>query len=505
MESIRRYKTELVGIFLSLYTILLYSKKIILVSADLGRHLENGRLFFEKGLIHHANYYSYTEPDFSVVTHHWGSGVLFYSIFLLGGFAGLSLFHGVIAGVTSYVWYLLAVKLSNVRIALTALLIAVPLITYRVEIRPEIISYLLFGFYLFALFQYQKGLWPYKKVALVLVVLQVVWVNMHVFFIFGFLSVGLFLGGTRKLSKLSILLGGLILASLINPFGIYGLIEPFTILREYGYMIIENQSIPFIQGRFGGFIYGYTEVLMVLLGLLWSFYFTTVPKDRRWIPLLVLSLSMGIFAWRYIRVIPVFGLVFVVAGSYLSYVLTVHFRVKNEYLGYVLGIVLISIVWVGLGFGTVYAPWHGGRFGLGLFPGVNASAEFYKTNHIEGPVFNNYDIGGYLIYHLSPEKVFVDNRPEAYSVDFFKNIYIKAQEDDDTWRKLDDQYHFNSIYFYRLDATPWGQPFLIRRIADSSWVPVYVDALTIILVKKNDTNARIIQEHALPPELFVTN
>jgi len=64
-------------------------------------------------------------------------------------------------------------------------------------------------------------------------------------------------------------------------------------------------------------------------------------------------------------------------------------------------------------------------FGFGLVQGNNQSAQFFIDNNIKGPLFNNYDIGGYLIYHFYPqEKVFTDNRPEAYSVSFFeKYIY----------------------------------------------------------------------------------
>jgi hypothetical protein len=67
-------------------------------------------------------------------------------------------------------------------------------------------------------------------------------------------------------------------------------------------------------------------------------------------------------------------------------------------------------------------------FGLGLID-CNKSAEFIKGNKVEGPYFNNYDIGGYFIFHLFPTyKPFVDNRPEAYSVDFFNEIFHGAEK-----------------------------------------------------------------------------
>jgi hypothetical protein len=71
--------------------------------------------------------------------------------------------------------------------------------------------------------------------------------------------------------------------------------------------------------------------------------------------------------------------------------------------------------------------------GLGLLPGVDASGDFFRENHIAGPIFNDYDTGGYLIYKLSidgpNQRVFVDNRPEAYTREFFRDFYIRAQRD----------------------------------------------------------------------------
>jgi hypothetical protein len=58
------------------------------------------------------------------------------------------------------------------------------------------------------------------------------------------------------------------------------------------------------------------------------------------------------------------------------------------------------------------------------------------------------------------QKVFVDNRPEAYSVAFFDSIYKPMQENDAFFKQMVEKYDINTICFYRHDATPWAQPFL---------------------------------------------
>ncbi|MFN3966251.1 MAG: hypothetical protein ACK4JE_00935, partial [Endomicrobiia bacterium] len=134
---------------------------------------------------------------------------------------------------------------------------------------------------------------------------------------------------------------------------------------------------------------------------------------------------------------------------------------------------------------------------------VNESAEFFNEKNLKGPIFNNYDIGGYLIFHLFPkEKVFVDNRPEAYPSSFFEKEYISMQENEEIWHELNEKYNFNVIFFYRHDLTPWAQKFLISRIDDPQWAPIFVDQYSIIFLRNTQENKNIINRYKIPRELF---
>jgi len=125
---------------------------------------------------------------------------------------------------------------------------------------------------------------------------------------------------------------------------------------------------------------------------------------------------------------------------------------------------------------------------------------------ITGPVFNSYDIGGYLIHYLYPqEKVFVDNRPEAYPTSFFQNTYIPMQEDDAVWKAQDEKIGFNSIFFSYRDFTPWAQQFLIARVKDPLWAPVYIDPYAIIFLKRNEKNKSVIAQFEIPQSAFAVS
>jgi hypothetical protein len=260
-------------------------------------------------------------------------------------------------------------------------------------------------------------------------------------------------------------------------------------------MIIENQSVLFMQKRSPKFEYFYFELFSVVsLGI-----FLHIMLAKKTMKHLVSVLLLGAFiilGVRAIRGIPIFGLFFVPLAA--GYYYDVFDGAKNKVIWPALFLTAITLIP-----GHVLSFYQQGS-GLGLVENINLSARFVKDNNIKGPIFNNYDIGGYLIYHFYPdEKVFVDNRPEAYSVEFFEELYVPAQEDEEKWQQTLEEYDFNIIYFYRRDATPWAQPFLITRIRDPEWTPVYVDNYVLVLIRNSEQNKEIIDKFIIPEEVFV--
>ena len=132
-----------------------------------------------------------------------------------------------------------------------------------------------------------------------------------------------------------------------------------------------------------------------------------------------------------------------------------------------------------------YLKSHGFDKPLGLATGAEGMGEFIQKYKIGGPVFNNYDIGGYLIYYLYPrERVFVDNRPEAYPASFFRDEYIPMQESEEAWQKRLAKYNFQAIFFWWRDYTPWAQTFLKKRLEDPEWRQVYLDEYAVIFIRQ---------------------
>lgn len=492
-----------------IYAGFFFAKPINLCTADLGRHIVNGELILNGVTdILYTNHYSYTEPNHEFTNHHWGSGILFYWLHQLFGFKGLSVTYMLMNLLALGLVSLAAAKENKWSVPLLISVLTVPLLAYRVEVRPEGFSYALIALVYFLLSRWKSGRIEFKFLVPLLLLAQVLWVNIHIFFFLGIALTGVFLvdsliNDRTRTAKIGMLLLGQVLASLINPHFVHGLLAPLTIFNEYGYMVAENQTLMFMQERFGNPQF-YQFELFVLIALACIGLLIKWGNWRNHLVEIILILTFGILSITAVRGIPLFAIFFVPLAASILYRLVdnLNFKTREAIFKIVPAFGLIICVLFTLIEGT-YASSRKGYEALGLIPNINRTGEFLRKQQIPGKIFNNYDIGSYMIYHLHDrEKVFVDNRPEAYSVAFFDSIYKPMQQDDELWRTKSLEYGINIICFYRHDNTPWAQPFLIRRTQDPEWVPIFVDDACLILVRNSATNAPWINKFGIDRRVF---
>ncbi len=494
---------EWIGIFfLSLLVFLFGLNKINLITADIGRHLINGKLFIDQQTLVSSNHYSYTMQDELVTNHHWLSGVIFYWVWQLAGFNGLSIFYALLLAI-SFVFFILIGRRHSSwwPLALSSVII-IPLIGLRAEVRPEIFSVLFLGLETWLLLTITAERQLRSRWWFVFGLIQILWVNLHLFFFLSWGLVGAMLlqqliQRNNQASKfMGILLLVVIVTSFISPFTYRGVIEPFFILQDFGYRLAENQSLVFMIQRFGTLRYWH-GLSIASLGLVGGGYWLWKYRAKRFFEGILL-ISFAFFGLVMNRFISMLGLV---AIGFIPWILTELVKKKEVLEKSLFSFLSVFLLLIFISVKNYLSPVEA-NFGTGLREGMEDSALFFKQHDLRGPIFNNYDIGGYLIFEFFPtQRVFVDNRPEAYSPQFFDQ-YIAAQEDEIAWNELDAQHNFQTIFFYRHDFTPWAQPFLIERLEDESWVPVYVDDYVLILVKENQSNQEIIDQFELPLEIF---
>jgi len=431
---------------------------------------------------------------------------------------------------TFLLFFHLAWRQSSLEIATLLSLFIIPLLGSRVEIRPEVFSYFFIGLFLWILVHATRFGLP-RRWLFALPLLEIAWVNLHIYFPFGVALVALFAGehGIKALilkkqelwirTKTLLFMSGLTaLVALLNPRGITGVLYPFRIFGNYGYRLFENQSVWFIER-----ILAYPPALYfkIAFGILiassiaglWQVLrnrrapspekTSAAPLAERFpIAYLILTAVASVMAWRAVRNFTLFGYL---ALPLAAANLTLLFPQRRERNGrYYFGVIIISLLLFSAIILINPAYWDARKNpGLGLMPGVKRSAAFFREQNIEGPILNNYDNGGYLIYYLYPRpRVFVDNRPEAYPASFFQNLYVPLQENEEVWKKKNEEYRFNVIFFYRHDLTPWAQSFLARRVNDPDWAPVYVDDYHIIFLKRGGPNQNVIERYELPKSMF---
>jgi len=495
-------------------TALVYFQQGDFTSLDLGRHLKNGQIVWQDSGVLFKNFYSFTEPSLAFINHHWLSGVIFWLLYLIGGFKILT-FLNILLGVGSVLLILkLAERKADFWLAAILTLPVILILSERVDIRPEMFSYFFIALVYYLVEDYRAN--GYTKKLIWLVPIFLVWVNLHIYFFIGLFLVSLavleqlvlhfkdFLRveQVKKFFYIALLSWAV---TLLNPNFIKGLLYPFNILKEYGYEIVENKS-PF-----------YLETLMInynififkiLLGLLIiSFIVPLLARRKTNYYNLILAVVFSVFACLYVRNLPLFGLIILPIMAQNYFFLAESFKEKLIKIEIIILASVLVIYCLALSFiicdNFSQKKFLNKNFSLGMNPASLDSIKFYRDNNLSGPIFNNYDLGSALIFWLYPaERVFVDNRPEAYSVDFFNRIYKPMMQDQAKWQELSNQYGINLIYFSHTDGTPWAREFLALRFKDENWPLVYFDDYTVIMVKNTGDNKALIEKYKIDGKNF---
>jgi hypothetical protein len=513
---------------------------------DLGRHLKNGELClssttpkgtFEKIL--HTNFYSYTQPGAPFVNHHWLADLLFSLVWKLGRFSGLNGFYISLGVLTFFIFFRLAQKSAGFAVAAAVAVLLMPILCVRPSLRPEIFTLLLSGVFLSVLWDATNKSLNLRRL-LLLPVLEVLWVNLHIGFILGPLFVFVFLlsepltrpvrnaaalrqssshagepseaedKGTwstslykdkvRRIKKWLLVLFLTLSATVVNPSGLAGALYPVTVWSNYGFRVAENLPITTLEGLGYEGEFALIKLTLLMLGL--SLVVVAWRSPRFPSPLLGLAVITGSLAWFTLRnqtLLALFSLSIIPINISLSG----YRHLRRPYKQAATAVLLLVVV-AGLYHNAKNLAGRRETIGLGLKPEVSRAAEFFKDNNLEGPIFNNYNIGGYLIYYLFPDHgVFIDSRPEAYRAGFLHTSYILPVQDEQRWAKLLGVYEFNVIFFSR--PMPREYDFLLRRAVDPMWAAVFANKAAIIFLKRTTRNQSIIERHEIPKERLLSD
>jgi tetratricopeptide (TPR) repeat protein len=523
-SSSRWLKATVFVLILVFYGSLLAHKINLTLADDLPRQIKIGEEVLRGNFdIFYKNIFSYTEPEHRFYNHHWLSGVVFYLLHQAAGWNGLVIFKVAVFLTAFALIFLTAAKKANFWLVALLSLPAIFLLRERTGLRPEVFSYLFIAIYLYLLIDFEAH--PDRKRIFWLIPLQLLWVNMHVFFSIGILmSAGFWLEkiirhrkklrGNPLIKKLTIVLAALVMVSFINPRGAGGVFYRYP-GDDFPVPISENISL-------AGFFREYSlredvsaalfipTVILLAISFIFGFWrkpFNSVQGKPIFYFLagtatavlgFVIMRSMALFALMFLPAAAAnFNGIFLKAREWLY--------AKPSRRGAMVGNILAAGLVVVLGL-LIFPGWDAffgyRERGIGLAPWSEEPAAFFKAQKLRGPIFNNADIGSYLVYALYPqEKVFADNRfADAYSASFFRDTLLTMQADEAAWREGLQEYNFNTIFFYHYDVTTNARDFLRRRMRDPAWSLVYADRLAVILVRNTAENQRVISQFQITRE-----
>jgi len=478
------------------------SGSFLLGDGDTGYHIRAGEIILKDLSVPRHDPFSFISPQLPWTAHEWLSEVVMAIMHKALGMQGIVFLFALLLA-TTY-WLLFRGIRSFRRNILVDLLIFVPVIlSSRIHwhARPHIFSLLLVVllYHVLTLHKEDRGNYLYAIPPMMLF-----WVNLHGGFIVGFFFMGIFLsdyfleflatkGEERRVfvhkgKQLSLVCAVSVLAACVNPFGVHAFLFPFRVMSET-YMI--NHNMEFLSPDFHEFV-PYRYLLLFLIGMLGL---SRARLNLAELVLILLFTSMSLYSARYI---PFCAIVYAPILSKYGDILIQQYegrgsrflqersaryeKIDASSKGYAIPLVVL-IVFTALAMGKIPIS----------FPektAPKAAIDFLRVNPTPGNMFNNDEIGDWVIYWLYPGyKVFIDGRSDMYGEPILKEYY-KVAAIEQGWKDVLDKYDINYIFYYT-------DSVLVRHLlTDAGWRQIYADNVASIFLRNTQENAETIARYA---------
>lgn len=352
---------------------------------DFGWHLQAGNFFRAHGIPSH-DIFSYTAPHFPWIDHEWGSDMLFSYLYHLP--------HGymLLAAVFALLWTAgLLIYAARARLAwlLLATLVMIPYVT----IRPTAWDVVGAAIVLKLLAARRPG-----RAIVWLPLLFLAWANLHGGFVLG-LVILLYFALRRKSAALAYLLLICTLVTFINPYGPRLYVEIWRTLSD---LSLHHQTV-------GMSMLNLQLPAWLLMGL-WAVGFLAFDRKKTsyWLGLEPIFAAASLSATRY----TVFFAILATSSldRYYSRVKGLVSLSGTGVWGRRFIYALFTIV-LALGYVAVIADRISPNREA-YFP-VKAVA-YLHASPCRGRLFNDFNYGGYLIWKLPQEPVFIDGRMPSW-------------------------------------------------------------------------------------------
>jgi tetratricopeptide (TPR) repeat protein len=512
-------------LFLAPVLLLLAFSAQDILDSDTWWHLKTGEIIASSHQIPRTDPFSEVNFGKAWVNFEWLSQLIFYLVYRLAGPGSLVLGKTLIIGFCFLLFSLTGLELKRPLLGSSLLTLSVIAASERYLDRPEIFSYLLLGAFIFILHRYRHG--QCSRAIFLLPVLQALWENLHGGTWLGIVTVGAYVAGQSLLRFLPwpsawkqpamdaprfrrlLLAAALVVpAAMINPWGPKTLAIIFQTQAHQWTManISEWQRTYELARPWSPAILAYWA-WVGLAGLGFLLNFRRVDLNHLFLALgflLISLLALRNVALFALVALPVTARNFSLAAEAYPWRKRRPWLRLNRILPPVRAVAAAGLAFFCLGFSRQVIT---DRYYLGIHTvtrfGWDLSAlvypwpmlDFLKQSGIQGPIFNDHDLGGFLIWRNWPtSRVFLDSRAFIYDPEFM-TAYSRALNDAAAWKELADRYQFRLAVILHTEAGIGRLPKILARNPD--WTPVYLDETGVIFARNLPENAAWIARHRL--------
>lgn len=460
------------------------------VDTDVWWHLRSGQYMLTNGIIQ-ADPFSFTKFGEPWINHSWGSQILLNAVWQAAGNFGLAIYVAALA--TGGMWFVYRMSAGNVYLKAFALVIGASTAAVFWSPRPQMVSFFLSTVVLYLLYLHKRE--KIDRLWLIPLIMGL-WGNLHAGFSIGFIFLagsiaGEVLGhlfnptgehvvpwaGIRKMVLVAVVSAA---ALVINPYGLQMLTVPFQTVSigALQNFIQEWNSPNFHERQTWPFVF----LLLGVLGVLGA-----SKKRLDWTDFVLTAGTafMGLLSGRNISVFAV------VATPVLTYYLDDVLRERGWVVNPIkrvtprqarLNAILVGVILLAaLGKVLLVLDRKSLDEAQREYLPV-AVTEYLKTANLSGNMFNTYNWGGYFIYWLPDQPVFVDGRTDLYGDTFLSKDYLETAIGTPGWEATLDKYQIG----YVVMEADSGLTRSLRTAA--GWRLDYEDKQAVVFVREAAAN-----------------
>jgi hypothetical protein len=419
---------------------------------------------------------------FTIADHHWQlwhewlAYLIYYFTYLSGGFEGLIVFRALLVTAMGLLVWRVATRvgfspLLRAALLASALYAASP---RAFRDRSSAISDLFVVILLYIL-THPRITAPGSRLKWFIPLLFLVWMQLHSLYLVGWFLLGLFVVTNFRRDWLGVL-GLSVLVTLINPEFIDGVLWPIRAIfhPNWGPLGEITEFQPTLSAEFLDTPYKIFATLFMGLTVIVA---ALNVKQKGFFPLLV-AITLTLFGLRYVRMMSMtgFGCALLIAYCWPSFILKWRL-LSSKGADFTARLVALSLViWL------CVSDERGLRFLLHkdpLHPTVPQRAvEFLKTLP-PGPIFNGWELGGYLAWELNGRQKIAAHGFISDPQLVEKHIY-RATVTREGWDEIILRGGVEYVFLRRQIFEESRQAAWIRELESPAWRPIFVDGAAVI-------------------------